>query len=165
MRNFFVLDRIADLEDVRVAEADILQARVRLQAPGQDTLGDHLDACARAHLRVEAHAIADGIAGLFAEQFGHALADLALQHRDRVVAVGGGVELAVLHGNAPVWDPQGRRIITIDNDLLLDEYTARVWDAETGREIHRAEFASEVRDLALDPEGALAAVGTADGAA
>ncbi|MNT39486.1 hypothetical protein D3C72_1757340 [compost metagenome] len=59
------------MEFIEQDRADGLQHRVVLQHPGQDALGDHLDARARRYLVLEADAVADGAADLLAELARH----------------------------------------------------------------------------------------------
>ena len=52
--------------------ADAVEGRVVLQKARQDAFGDDFDARVAPDLRVHAHAVADGLAGLLAEEIGHA---------------------------------------------------------------------------------------------
>ena len=60
------------MEFVEDDERHALQFRVALQAAGEEALGYDLDARLWADLAVQADAVADGFADLFAEQVGHA---------------------------------------------------------------------------------------------
>jgi hypothetical protein len=76
------------VELVEDHRADPLQRRVRLEHPGEDALGDHLDAGVRPHPRVHPHTVAGGAAGPLAQEPRHPLRGGArceaawLQHHD-----------------------------------------------------------------------------------
>lgn len=76
------------MEFVEDHQADALQRRVVLQAPGEDAFGHHLDAGARADLRLQADAVAHPLADALAQLGGQALGGGAggqparLQHED-----------------------------------------------------------------------------------
>ncbi len=80
--------QVAFVEFVEQQRADAVEHRVVLEHPGQDALGDHLDAGARGHLVLEADAVAHGLARRFAALPGHERGGAArgdparLQHHD-----------------------------------------------------------------------------------
>ncbi|MCY1507820.1 hypothetical protein D9M68_421070 [compost metagenome] len=76
------------MEFVEDHQADPFQRRVFLQAAGEDALGHHFDAGARADLRLQADAVADSVAHRLPQFTGQALGGgtggqpARLQHQD-----------------------------------------------------------------------------------
>ncbi|MCY1285500.1 hypothetical protein D9M70_344420 [compost metagenome] len=93
------------VEFVEDHQADPFQRRVLLQAAGEDALGDHLDARARADFRLQADAVADRLADLLAQLAGQALGGGAggqatrLQHEDALPGQPGFVEQGERHSS------------------------------------------------------------------
>ena len=86
------------MELIEDHQTDAVEGRVRREHAPQHAFRDHLDACAGAHLRVEAHAVADGPAGIFAQHLGHARGRVArgdsprLEHENLAVRQPGLIE-------------------------------------------------------------------------
>jgi WD40 repeat protein len=55
------------------------------------------------------------------------------------------------------WSPDGRRVASASGD-----FTARVWDAATGREVHRLEHTRDVQGVAYSPGGRYVLTGSMD---
>ena len=79
-----IATEVALVEFVEQDRADLFQHRVVLQHAGQDAFGDHLDARARRNLVLEADAVADGAAHLFAQLPRHEQRGAACGHPARL---------------------------------------------------------------------------------
>ena len=96
----------AFVEFIEEEDSDVFQRGVVLQQTRKQAFGDDLDASARGHLPVEAHAVANGLAYGFAEGGGHAYRYGArgeaprLQHQDAAVTAPRGIEERQRHHGA-----------------------------------------------------------------
>ena len=141
---------MAFVEFVEQDRRHALERRVVLDHAGEDAFGDHFDAGARRHLRFEADAVADGVAGRFAQLFRHeagggARGDAArFQHQDAAVAAPGRVQQGQRHLGGLAGAGRGFQHQARMRGQAVEQGRQQFGDGEigAGRNVHRARLVS-----------------------